>query len=126
MAPPAGPATPTTNHDPPVALIFTGAAGEPNDKETAADRSGSVAVGRTSSLTEETVPVEAELGLPIMPLPNATAGLNHASPLAVFVRDFAVDSANGEQLIHKDLMPRGEFIFHLILCLLIDFNRIAF
>jgi hypothetical protein len=108
MAPPVAPdsggsstpsaATPTTNHDPPVeaatgavALISMGAAGDLNGEETAADESGSVAVGRTSSSTEDTAPVEAEIGLSVVPLP------------AVFVGDSAVDSADGEQQTSTEL-----------------------
>jgi hypothetical protein len=115
MAPPAGPgsgglltpsaATPTTNHDPPIeavtgtiVLISMGAAGDLNGEETAADGSSSVAVGRTSSSTEDTVPVEAEMGLPVIPLP------------AIFVGDSAIDSTDGEQLIRNDLMPQSKFI----------------
>jgi hypothetical protein len=102
-------ATPTTNQEPPVgastgtvALISMGAAGGLNGKETAADRGGFVAVGRASSSTEETVPAEAELGSPVVPLPDATASLP-----AVFVGDSAVDNADGEQLIRKDLSVRN-------------------
>jgi hypothetical protein len=98
-------ATPTTNQEPLVgasigivALISIGAAGGLNGKETVADKGGFVAVGRASSLTKETVPAEAELRSPVVPLPDATASLP-----AVFVGDSAVDNVDGEQLIRKDL-----------------------
>lgn len=102
-------ASPTASQEPlvgastgTVALISMGAAGGLNGKETAADRAGSVAVGRASSSTEETVPVEAGFGSPVIPLPDATASLP-----AIFAGD-SVGNADGEQLIRKDLMPQGE------------------
>jgi hypothetical protein len=101
IAPPIGPdsgglltpstATPTTNHNPPVeaatgaiVLISIGAAGDLNGEETAANGSGSITVGRTSSSTEDTAPIEAEIGLPVVLLP------------AIFVGDSAINSTDGE------------------------------
>jgi hypothetical protein len=83
-----------------IALISIRAASGLNGKEPAADKGGSIAVGRASSLTKEMVPVEVGLGSPVVPLPDATASL-----LAIFVKDSTIDNINGEQLIRKDLMP---------------------
>jgi hypothetical protein len=80
-----------TNYDFPIKtiigtiiLISIGAASNLNSKETVANGSGSITVGRTSSLTEDIISVKVEIGLPVIPLST------------IFVRDSAIDSIDGK------------------------------
>jgi hypothetical protein len=77
----------TTNYNPSIkaiistiVLTFIGAASDLNSKETIANGSSSITIGRTSSLTEDIVPIEIEIGLSIIPLPT------------IFIGDSAIDS----------------------------------
>lgn len=88
--------------------------GVSSGRESVADRSGSITVGRTSSSTSEMTPEGTSgLGPPTVPLPGAMGGPDYASLLTDFVGDSAVDSADRERLTRNDLMPMGVFIFHL-------------